>query len=1037
VHLYVRETSGRLEGDISVPASKYHAHRALMLASLAEGESRIKGGVAAKHVQSTIEVLTGLGAQIEKTPDGFLVRGGLPYRPLRDTVSVGSSGTTLYFMIGLASLADVPVTITGQKYFQRRPVGPLLEALADCGVELESANATPPITVQPKRPRGGRVSIAGTLSQWISGLIILAPFASGPTTIEVEGTLNEQPYVELTVNMMRDFGLEVGVSDDWRRFEIEGNQTARAADIALPPDIGSLAFGLAASSIHPSDVFFHGVSEIDGAKVDHPEAHFLDVVAEMGLPMELDREAGGVRVHHDGVRLRGVEIDCRPMPDMLPVLSTMGQFAEGETRFSNVAHVRLKESDRVVSMTQLNRMGGDVEEQGDEFVVRGIEGDLTGSPLSSFNDHRVHMSLTVAASRARGESSLTYPNAYRISYPGFLEDMGAIGFDLSIEDDRERSATGAPVATGEAEGGQRAVESIAIDQAAEVPIVDWVGRWARERPAEDALVDVRAGGTRTWTWEELDREADKAASLLLELGVEPGETVAYQLPNWGEFVILTLACMKVGAICCALMPIFREREIGFALRRSKARVLVVADEFRGRKHAEETASMLASSNDVDGPKNHDMEHFSAHQHGGAGTLPVEHVLVVGGDGAPALPKSDGVRWHDFAAALAGQEPDTAAIVARKPGPTALSQLFFTSGSTGEPKGVLHRYDALTRAAMMEVEHLGLGRDDTIYIPTPLAHQTGLLYGMWLAFSLGSTQVIQDIWDPHLAAKALREWDGTFVQAATPFLADLVRVIDAGEEVAPPALRIFVVTGAAVPRALAERATTVLSASVCGAWGSTESCLGALAAPGDDPAKVWGTDGRALAGTRIRIVDEDDNPLGPGEEGNFQVTSRCLFEEYLDRPDLTAAAMTDDGWYRTGDLATIDGDGFLRLTGRVKDIINRGGEKVPVAEIEQLLHEHPAVSEVAIVAMPDERLGERACAYVVRATGFAGDFGLAEVRDWLDSHEMSKHYWPERVEIIDEMPHTPSGKIQKFILRDRAKGLRPQSNLIPTEEEPVR
>jgi cyclohexanecarboxylate-CoA ligase len=1019
VHLYVRETSGRLQGEISVPASKYHAHRALMLASLAEGESRITGGVAAKHVQSTIEVLTGLGVQIERTSDGFVVRGGgLPYRPLRDTVSVGSSGTTLYFMIGLASLADAPVTITGQKYFQRRPVGPLLEALTAMGIELSSENATPPITVAPKRPRGGRVSIAGTLSQWISGLIIVAPFATGPTTIEVEGTLNERPYVELTVNMMREFGLEVEVSDDWRRFEIEGNQTARPAEITLPPDIGSLAFGLAATSIHPADVLFHGVHEIDGARVDHPEAHFLDVVAEMGLPMELDPAAGGMRVRHDGVRLRGVEIDCRPMPDMLPVLSTIGQFAEGETRFVNVAHVRLKESDRVVSMLQLNRMGGDVEEQGDELVVRGIEGDLTGSPLSSFNDHRVHMSLSVAASRARGESSLTYPNAFRISYPGFLDDMRGIGLDLSIEDDRERSAAGAPVATGEADAGQRAVESIAIDQAAEIPIVDWVGRWARERPDENAVVDVRAGETRVWTWAELDAEADKAAALLLELGVEPGETVAYQLPNWGEFVILTLACMKIGAICCALMPIFREREIGFALRRSGARVLVVAEEFRGRRHAEEVAGMLVEPHD-DGP------------------LPVEHVIVVGGDGVPVLPKTDGARWHDFTAAVAGQEPDHEAIAARKPAPTALSQLFFTSGSTGEPKGVLHRYDALTRAAMMEVEHLGLGRDDTIYIPTPLAHQTGLLYGMWLSFALGSTQVIQDVWDAHRGARALREWDGTFVQAATPFLADLVRVVESGEEEAPPALRIFVATGAAVPRALAERATTVLGAAVGGAWGSTESCLGALFGPGDEPSRQWGTDGRALAGTRIRIVDDSDQLLGPGEEGNFQVTSRCLFERYLGRPDLSAAAMTADGWYRTGDLATIDSDGFLRLTGRVKDIINRGGEKVPVAEIEQLLHEHAAVAEVAIVAMPDERLGERACAFVVLDPDRLGgsDFGLAEVREHLDAAEVSKHYWPERVEILAEMPRTPSGKIQKFILRERAKGLRPEPQ--PTDKEPVR
>ena len=133
------------------------------------------------------------------------------------------------------------------------------------GVELSSANATPPITVQPKRPDGGRVSIAGTLSQWISGLLIVAPFAGGPTTIEVEGTLNEQPYVELTVNMMRDFGLEVGVADDWRRFEIEPDQSRPPGRDHPPPDIGSLAFGLAATSIHPADVFFQGVTEIDGA----------------------------------------------------------------------------------------------------------------------------------------------------------------------------------------------------------------------------------------------------------------------------------------------------------------------------------------------------------------------------------------------------------------------------------------------------------------------------------------------------------------------------------------------------------------------------------------------------------------------------------------------------------------------------------------------------------------------------------------------------------------------------------------------------
>ncbi|HEY1855644.1 MAG TPA: 3-phosphoshikimate 1-carboxyvinyltransferase [Solirubrobacterales bacterium] len=1018
MHLYVRETKSRLQGEIPVPSSKYHAHRALILASLAPGTTRIVGRTAARHVRSTIDVLTGLGTEVEPTADGFLVHGG-PYRPQRESVSVGSSGTTLYFMIGLASLADEPVTITGQKYFQRRPVGPLLEGLGELGVDLAAENATPPIIVQPRRPSGGTVRIAGTLSQWISGLLIVAPFATGPTVVEVEGELNEQPYVELTVRMMRDFGLEVQVAEDWRRFEVAGGQEAQPTEVMLPPDIGSAAFGLAATALHPADVAFPGLTETSAAKIDHPEAHFIDVVAEMGLPLELD-ERGRVHIRHDGLRLRGVEVDCRPMPDMLPVLAAMGQFAEGETRFRNIEHVRLKESDRVVSMLQLNRMGGDVEMVDGELVVRGIEGELTGSPLSSFNDHRVHMALTIAASRARGESSLTYPNAYRISYPSFLDDMRAVGLDLSVEDDRERGPEGEPVGTG-----QRAAESIAIDQAAEIPIVDWVGRWVEERPEKTAVVDVRAAQrTRTWTWAELDREADRVAALLLELGVRPGESVAYQLPNWRELVAVTLGAMKIGAVCCALMPIFREREVSQMAARAGARVLVVAERFRNRGHLAETIRMLSGDPVRDGA---------------AAELAIEHVLVVRSDPdgpAPALPADGAVDWHDFAAALAAVAVDRGAIEARKPAPEALAQLFFTSGTSGEPKGVLHRYDALTRAAMMEVEHLGLGRDDNIFIPTPLAHQTGLLYGMWLSFALGSTQILQDVWDPVLGARALRRWEGTFVQAATPFLADLVRVVEEGKEEVPPALRIFVVTGAAVPRSLAQRATEALAAAVCGAWGSTESCLAALAAPGDDPEKVWGSDGRALAGTRIRVVDDEGRVLPAGTEGNYEVTSRCLFEGYLDRPDLTAAAMTDDGWYRTGDLATIDADGYLRITGRVKDVVNRGGEKVPVAEIEQLLHEHPLVEEVAIVAMPDERLGERACAFVVRnSSSNGGELNLAAVREFLDRREVSRHYWPERVVEIEAMPRTPSGKIQKFVLRERARGLRAEGPS-PSDKERV-
>jgi 3-phosphoshikimate 1-carboxyvinyltransferase len=380
----------------------------------------------------------------------------------------------------------------------------------------------------------------------------------------------------------------------------------------------------------------------------------------------------------------------------------------------------------------------------------------------------------------------------------------------------------------------------------------------------------------------------------------------------------------------------------------------------------------------------------------AGLPSVEHVVV--------LP-------DDYQRLVAAGSPSASS--ARDP--HRLAQLLFTSGTSGEPKGALHRYDVLTRAAEHHIEHFGLGAGDVIYVPSPLAHQTGFLYGMWIAIRLGVPQVIQEVWDAEVGLDAMRRFGVTFVQAATPFLADLTRVAsETGEQ--PSRLRTFVATGAAIPRELARHSREVLGAEVGGAWGTTESCLGCAFAPGEPPELAWGTDGRALAGVALRVVDDGGRPLAAGEEGNFEVHTDCLFEGYLNRPELTAEAITPDGWYRTGDLARIGDAGYVRITGRIKDVINRGGEKVPVAEIEQLLHAHPAVCEVAIVAMPDERLGERACAFVV------GELDFDTMLEYLDSHRVSKTYWPERLELVETLPRTPSGKIQKFVLRAQAREL---------------
>jgi len=996
MYLSVLGTQQRIYGEAQVPNSKYHAHRALILASLAPGISRITGLTDARHVHYTVAMLRQLGTRIDVDGGTYVVHGG-PYRPARNEVSAGSSGTTLYFMVGLAALGSRDVTVTGQKYFQRRPIGPLLAALAQMGLDVDSPTGCPPIRVRARRPSGGEVHIAGTLSQWISGLLLLAPFADRPTSVVVDGTLNERTYLELTVQMMRSFGLQVNVRDDWHRFEIPPRQEAVPTQMRMPEDIGSAAFGLAAAALHPADLLLRGLRSVTADGADHPEADFLDIAAAMGLPMHYDAGQDGVRIRHDGLRLQPADIDCRSVPDMLPVLSAMAARADGESIFRNVGHVRLKESDRVAAMAQLNSMGAGVRTVGSDLIIRGAQ-TLTAADLSSFNDHRVLMSLAVAASAAVGRSTLSYPHAYRISYPEFLDAMNSFGLSMQVQDGpapRRRTARTARPRTGQ--NPAPSPEAAALMTAA-----DWVRRWAAERPDHTAVADGRPQDSGHLTWAQLDAGADRAAALLQDLGVGTGDRVAFQLPNWTDFVLLSAAVLRIGAVAAPIMPIFREREVAFALHRSRAAVVVVPEEFRGRHYARELAGILSAGTGTDPGYE----------------LAVRHVLVIGG-AAPAVPDARGVTWHGWEQELAETRVDRERIDAAAPAPGAVAQLLFTSGTTGEPKAVLHRHATLSRAAALQARHLGLHSGDAVFIPSPLAHQTGFLYGMWLSFVLGVPQILQPVWEPVRALNLLQGWKGSFVQAATPFLADLVKAVEAGAP-APQSLRIFVNTGAGVPRHLAEQATRVLGAWVCGAFGTTETCLGALSSPGGDPALVWGTDGQLLPGVQARILSDEGQLLPAGAEGNFELLSPTMFEGYLDRPDLTKEAFTEDGWYRTGDLATLDDAGYLRITGRVRDVINRGGEKIPVAEIEQLLYRHPLIDDVALAAMPDPRLGERACAFVVPVPGALPT--LAELNRYLDSCQVSKHYWPERLELLEAIPRNPVGKVQKFLLREKARQL---------------
>jgi cyclohexanecarboxylate-CoA ligase len=218
--------------------------------------------------------------------------------------------------------------------------------------------------------------------------------------------------------------------------------------------------------------------------------------------------------------------------------------------------------------------------------------------------------------------------------------------------------------------------------------------------------------------------------------------------------------------------------------------------------------------------------------------------------------------------------------------------------------------------------------------------------------------------------------------------------------------------------LVQAAIEKLGVGIVSAWGMSECGVVTMTGPNDPPDAVFNSDGRSLPGMAVRVVDGSNQPVPPGTEGKLKTQGSCLFVGYLKRPE--AYDVDADGWFDTGDIARMDADGYIRITGRAKDIIIRGGENIPVAEVEELLYRHPAVQDAAIVAMPDARLGERACAFVTLKPGTA--FDLDSLTSWLAAAGTARTYWPERLEIVPDMPRTASGKIQKFELRERAKGL---------------
>ena len=485
--------------------------------------------------------------------------------------------------------------------------------------------------------------------------------------------------------------------------------------------------------------------------------------------------------------------------------------------------------------------------------------------------------------------------------------------------------------------------------------------------------------TRVMTYRELGVAVSQAAGSFRALGIGRGDVVGLMIPNWWEFAVAAYALARIGAVGNPLMHIFRERELRFMLGFAEAKAIIIPKLFRG----------------------HD---FEAMLDGLRPELPkLQHIIVV--DGA-------GDRSFDELIMKSGAAPVPAAE-GTPAKPDEMAVLMYTSGTTGEPKGAMHSFNTLIACGKALGARLGHGADVIHFGSTPFGHMTGYAAVLGQALYHGNTVVFPDVWEPKAGIEIMAREGVTHMAAATPFLADIVRLI--GEGAPKPPLKTFLCAGAPIPPVIIENARKLLDLNVSSCWGMTESLGGSLTEPERASDKSVSSDGRAVDGVEVLIADENLEPMPPNTTGRLYFRGAQQFIGYYKKPGLDGRG--PDGWFDTGDLAYMDSDGYIRIDGRTKDVIIRGGENVPVVEIESILYRHPRVTEAAIVGYPDKRMGERGCAFVVLKEGEG--FSMEELRDWMGQSGAAKQYWPEAVEVIEAMPRTATGKIQKFVLRDQA------------------
>ena len=511
---------------------------------------------------------------------------------------------------------------------------------------------------------------------------------------------------------------------------------------------------------------------------------------------------------------------------------------------------------------------------------------------------------------------------------------------------------------------------------------DWLERCCDERGHHTALI----AGERRISYIELRRLVRRLAYSLDQLGLEKGEVVAVQLPNLIELVVAYLAITSRGAIMQTVHMPYRAAEISSLLAHSGAVAAIVLAEAKDYRAAQLLLDLRAE-------------------------LPrLQHVLAVGASAsvpAGAL---------DFSS-LMSTEGELAPLALAERDPFLL---LYTSGTMSAPKGVLHTYANFLGNSARSAEALSIDERDVLLCAAPFTHLYGL-FTLNMALSVGAASLLLPAFTPPDLARLMTGGVASVAFTAPAHIAACMNqsLFEGGDL---SSLRYVQISGSAVPPELGRAFEPHLKGGkVMQLWGMTELQAGAFTRLDDSEVVRIETTGRPSPGTELRVMRDDGTiaSIAANDEiGELQMRGPSLFDGYLNNPEASAAAFTADGWFRTGDLACQDAQGNIRLAGRTKEIINRGGVKFNPLDVENVLSRHAAINEVAIVALPDAVLGERACAFVTLKPAHSFDF--EQMQAWLEQHRISKIKWPERLEVIEAMPLTPTRKIMKGELVKRAR-----------------